>query len=131
MHGYLNQVSQSTTPSGYPTREPETRAVEPPRNADLVLSALLWLLPATLAAMSAVLAPWFLMAGGICDSKPECRVDTSAGVWIMVGGGILGFAIGALLSGMAARQGRALFPGALIGAVLVVLAWFAASFLMG
>jgi hypothetical protein len=131
MHGYLNQVSQGTTPSGYPTREPETRVVAPPRPADLVVSALLWFLPATLAAMSTILAPWFLMAGGICASKPECRVDTSAGVWIMVGGGIVGFAVGVLLSGMAARQGRALFPGALVGAVLVMLAWFAASFLMG
>ncbi|MEU1549707.1 hypothetical protein [Nocardia sp. NPDC005745] len=131
MHGYLNQVSQGTTPSGYPTREPETHVVAPPRPADLVVSALLWFLPATLAAMSTILAPWFLMAGGICASKPECRVDTSAGVWIMVGGGIVGFAVGVLLSGMAARQGRALFPGALVGAVLVVLAWFAASFLMG
>ncbi|MBF6079285.1 hypothetical protein ACWEPH_30785 [Nocardia beijingensis] len=131
MHGYLNQVSHGTTPSGYPTREPETRAVEPPRTADLVVSALLWFLPATLAAMSTVLAPWFLMAGGICASKPECRVDTSAGVWIMVGGGIVGFALGAALSVLAARQGRAMFPGALVGAVLVLLAWFAASFLMG
>ncbi|MBF6468384.1 hypothetical protein IU427_24905 [Nocardia beijingensis] len=131
MHGYLNQVSQGTTPSGYPMREPETRAVEPPRTADLLVSALLWFLPATLAAMSTVLAPWFLMASGVCASKPECRVDTSAGVWIMVGGGIVGFAVGVLLSGMAARQGRALFPGALVGAVLVLLAWVAASFLMG
>ncbi|MGQ4615437.1 hypothetical protein [Nocardia sp. R7R-8] len=131
MHGYLSQVSHGTTPSGYPTREPETRAVEPPRTADLVVSALLWFLPATLAAMSTVLAPWFLMAGGICASKPECRVDTSAGVWIMVGGGIVGFALGALWSMTAARHGRAMFPGALVGAVLVLLAWFAASFAMG
>lgn len=131
MHGYLNQVSHGTTPSGYPMREPEVRAVAPPRRTDLVLSALLWLLPATLAMMSVVLAPWFLMAGGICASKPECRVDTSAGVWIMVGGGVLGFAVGAALSATAARHGRALFPGALVGAVLVLLAWFAASFVMG
>ncbi|MEU2035987.1 hypothetical protein [Nocardia amamiensis] len=131
MHGYLNQVSPGTTPSGYPTREPEVRAVEPPRKGDLVVSALLWFLPATLAMMSVVLAPWFLLAGGICAAKPECRVDTSAGVWIMVGGGIFGFAVGAALSATAARHGRALFPGALVGAVLVLLAWFAASFVMG
>ncbi|MEV6319952.1 hypothetical protein AB0M45_01970 [Nocardia sp. NPDC051787] len=131
MHGYLNQVSHGTTPSGYPTREPEVRAVEPPRKADLVVSALLWFLPAALATMSVALAPWFLMAGGICAAKPECRVDTSAGVWIMVGGGVFGFAVGAALSATAARHGRALFPGALVGAVLVLLAWFAASFVMG
>ncbi|MEU7629793.1 hypothetical protein AB0C34_07360 [Nocardia sp. NPDC049220] len=132
MHGYLNQVSQGASPSGYPTRESiEPRAVEPPGSADLIVSALLWFLPATLAMMSVVLAPWFLMAGGVCESKPGCRVDISAGVWVMVGGGITGFVVGAVMSGRAAKQGRALFPGALVGAVLVVLAWFAGSFLMG
>ncbi|MFR9749957.1 hypothetical protein ACL02S_02855 [Nocardia sp. 004] len=130
MHGYPNQVSHGRTSSGYPIRQPEVRAIEPPRNADLAVSALLWFLPAALAIMSVVLAPWFLLGSGICESRPDCRVDTGAGVWIMVGGGLAGFAIGAVLSGVAARRGRALFPGALIGAVLVLLAWFAASFVM-
>ncbi|MGO4618235.1 hypothetical protein AB4305_32765 [Nocardia sp. 2YAB30] len=131
MHGYLNQVSQGATPSGYPTRESsDTRPVEPPSNADLIVSALLWFLPASLAMMSAVIAPWFLLAGGVCDSKPACHVDTSAGAWVMIGGGIVGFVIGAVMSGMAAKQGRALFPGAVLGAALVLLAWFAGSFLL-
>ncbi|MBF6347997.1 hypothetical protein IU448_03080 [Nocardia flavorosea] len=103
----------------------------PPRETDLVITALLWFLLATLAIVSVVISPWFLLAMGVCEGRTGCSTDPSTGNWIIVLGGCFGFLLGAATSVNAARSGRALYPGALIGVALVLAAWLAGSLLMG
>ncbi|MGW0177991.1 hypothetical protein [Nocardia sp. NPDC003345] len=105
--------------------------VPAPRERDLVITGLLWFLLATLAIVSVVLSPWFLLAMGVCEGRAGCSTDPSVGNWIIVLGGSLGFLLGAGVSVNAARSGRALYPGALIGVGLVLAAWLAGSLLMG
>ncbi|WP_328395196.1 hypothetical protein [Nocardia sp. NBC_00416] len=102
-----------------------------PRTPDLVVTALLWFLLATLAIVSVAISPWFLLATGVCEGRADCSTDPSTGNWIIVLGGCLGFLFGAATTVNAARSGRALYPGALVGVVLVLAAWLAGSFLMG
>lgn len=104
--------------------------VPAPRETDLVITALLWFLLATLAIVSVVISPWFLLAMGVCEGRADCSTDPSTGNWIIVLGGCFGFLLGAATSINAARSGRALYPGALIGVVLVLAAWLAGSLLM-
>lgn len=102
-----------------------------PREPDLVITALLWFLLATLAIVSVAISPWFLLAMGVCEGRTGCRTDPSIGNWIIVLGGCFGFLLGAATSLNAARGGRPLYPGALIGVGLVLAAWLAGSLLMG
>ncbi|WP_459546347.1 hypothetical protein [Nocardia sp. X0981] len=102
-----------------------------PREPDLVITALLWFLLATLAIVSVAISPWFLLAMGVCEGRTGCSTDPSIGNWIIVLGGCFGFLLGAATSLNAARSGRSLYPGALIGVGLVLAAWLAGSLLMG
>ncbi|MFI9533793.1 hypothetical protein ACIG56_11140 [Nocardia fusca] len=101
-----------------------------PREFDLVITALLWFLLATLAIVSVAISPWFLLATGVCEGRADCSADPSTGNWIIVLGGCFGFLIGAATTVNAARSGRALYPGALLGLALVLAAWLAGSLLM-
>ncbi|MFI5719230.1 hypothetical protein [Nocardia sp. NPDC051750] len=102
-----------------------------PRQHDLVITALLWFLLAALAIVSVVISPWFLLAMGVCEGRTGCTTDPSTGNWVIVLGGCFGFLLGAATSINAARSGRALYPGAIIGVALVLAAWLAGSLLMG
>lgn len=130
MYGYPDQVPPHHRPMPYPVAERHSEPVPPPRPLDMAVSALLWLLPAFLAMVSAVMAPWFLLAGGVCEVKPSCTTDPTLGGWVIVAGGVVGFLLGASASALAARNGRPMYPGALLGVVLVLMAWLVGSLLM-
>ncbi|GAA5052391.1 hypothetical protein [Nocardia callitridis] len=128
MHDYLNHLQTDQTA---PVRGNGFAAANARSNADMIITGLIWCIPAALAMISLFLMSWFLMAASACTAKnTTCAADPTIGLWVMTLGGIVSFVIGTAMSFGAARRGRPMFPGAIVGTVLVLATWLAGAFLM-
>lgn len=126
-----SRVPSLSAPTGAAAPRIPPRAWAVPDSGDMLLSALLWMLLGFPTVVALVMSPWFLVAITVCDTRPACHVGTSLGGWVIVVGGMVGFVAGAVLSVRAAARGRRLFPGAIVGTVLVLVAWLVGSLLLG